>query len=36
VAASLQIALAEWWSFRGQRMPPDAPGATPPPVPAEG
>jgi predicted PurR-regulated permease PerM len=37
VAASAQIALAEWWSFRrDQRLPLDPPGATPPPAPAEG
>jgi predicted PurR-regulated permease PerM len=37
VAASGQIALAEWWSFRGdRRLPLDPPAGTPPPAPAEG
>jgi predicted PurR-regulated permease PerM len=37
VAASGQIAVAEWWRFRREQRPPlDAPGAMPPPAPAEG
>jgi predicted PurR-regulated permease PerM len=37
VAASAQIALAEWWAFRAERrLPLDPPGATPPPAPVEG
>jgi predicted PurR-regulated permease PerM len=37
VAASGQIALAEWWSFRAERrLPLDPPGATPPPTAVEG
>jgi predicted PurR-regulated permease PerM len=37
VAASAQIAVAEWWRFRGdQRVSLDPPAAPPPPAPAEG
>ena len=37
VAASGEIALAEWWAFRAeQRLPLDPPAGTPPPAPAGG